>query len=71
MTVKKKISISIGLKIEKNTVRVGEPYYYEDHLNYRWNHEKCIFWKRLSLANVKGLDELEETDKNRIEKLLK
>jgi len=58
-------------KIEKDTIRVGQPNYYEDHLNYRWNHENCIFWKRLSINNVDGLDELKEEDRKRIEKLLK
>ncbi|MFW9852658.1 MAG: PARP-type zinc finger-containing protein [Candidatus Thorarchaeota archaeon] len=55
-----------GIKIEKDTVRAGEPYYYEDHLNYRWHHEKCIFWKALNKDTLKGLDDLEKEDKKRI-----
>ncbi len=55
-----------GLKIEKDTVRAGEPYYYEDHLNYRWHHEKCIFWKALNKDTLKGLEDLEKGDKKRL-----
>lgn len=62
---------SCGMKIEKGKVRVGEPYYYDDHLNYRWNHEKCIFWKKVGQQNTSGLDELEEEDKERIKTYFK
>ena len=62
---------SCGIKIEKGKVRVGEPYFYEDHLNYRWNHEGCIFWKKIGLQNTTGLDELEEEDKKRIKAYFK
>ncbi len=55
-----------GLNIEKGTVRLGEPHYYEDHLNYRWHHEKCIFWKGLNKDQL-DFNELEKEDKKRIE----
>ena len=57
---------SCGMNIEKGTVRVGEPDYYENHLNYRWHHEKCIFWKGLSIELL-DLNGLEKEDKKRIE----
>ena len=57
---------SCSSKIEKDTVRVGEPYYYEDHLNYKWHHEKCVFWKTIDKNQVTGIDELEEDDRERI-----
>ena len=57
---------SCSSKIEKDTVRVGEPYYYEDHLNYKWHHEKCVFWKIIDKNQVTGIDELEEDDRERI-----
>ena len=56
--------------IEKGSIRVGEPYYFETYLNYRWHHEKCIFWQRLELEQISGLDQLDVKDKERIEKLL-
>ncbi|MCG3260037.1 MAG: hypothetical protein H7644_09835 [Candidatus Heimdallarchaeota archaeon] len=59
-----------GLNIEKDTVRIGEPHYFEDHLNYRWHHEKCIFLQRFEKKNIKGLDLLEEKDRKRIEEIL-
>ena len=62
---------SCGSNIEKGTVRVGEPYLFEAHLNYRWHHEKCIFWQRLEISDVKGLDQLDDGDRERIENLLK
>ncbi len=58
------------MKIEKDTVRVGEPSFFQDHLSYKWHHERCVYWKRLSRFNVTGLDTLEDDDKYRIEKLL-
>ncbi len=61
---------SCGAAIEKDSIRVGEPYFFETYLNYRWNHEKCIFWQRLEKDDIKGLDLLDDSDKVRIEKLL-
>ena len=59
-----------GLNIEKGTIRVGEPYFFENYLNYRWHHEKCMFWKRLDILNLNGLDLLEDEDRSRIESLI-
>ena len=56
-----------GLKIEKDTVRIGEPYYFDQYLNYRWHHEKCIFWSRLEIEQLDDLELLEKEDKKRIE----
>ena len=55
-----------GIKIEKERVRVGEPYYYEEHLSFRWHHEECIFWKTLNLEDIQGLDDLDSKDHDRI-----
>ena len=59
-----------GSNIEKGAVRVGEPHYYEMHLNYKWHHEGCIFFQRLEKENIKGLDKLEDEDRKRIEEKL-
>ena len=56
--------------IEKGTVRLGEPHYYENHLNYRWHHEDCVFFQRLEKENIKGFDLLEDEDRKRIEEKL-
>jgi hypothetical protein len=58
---------SCGMKIEKGTVRIGEPYYFDQYLNYRWHHEKCIFWSRLEKNQLENLEQLEKEDKKRIE----
>ena len=57
-----------GIKIEKDKVRVGEPYYYEEHLSYRWHHEGCVFWNTLNLKNIQGLENLDSEDHDRIVK---
>ncbi len=31
-----------GSSIAKNALRVGEPTYFQDHLNYKWHHFTCI-----------------------------
>ncbi|MHA1828831.1 MAG: PARP-type zinc finger-containing protein [Candidatus Heimdallarchaeaceae archaeon] len=56
---------SCGIKIEKGSIRIGEPYYFEDHLNYKWHHEKCVFWKSLDKNNLL-FNELKKEDKKRI-----
>ncbi|MHA1304683.1 MAG: PARP-type zinc finger-containing protein [Candidatus Heimdallarchaeaceae archaeon] len=55
-----------GEKIEKDSVRVGKPYYFQEHLNYRWYHEDCVFWR--SISQVDGLEKLNDDDRERIEK---
>ena len=30
-----------GQKIDKNLLRIGEPTYFQDHLNYKWYHFDC------------------------------
>ncbi|MBY9000028.1 MAG: hypothetical protein KGD64_03870, partial [Candidatus Heimdallarchaeota archaeon] len=57
---------SCGSKIEKGKVRVGEASYFDDHLSYKWNHEDCIYWSKISKDKITGLDELEEDDNKRI-----
>ncbi len=56
--------------IEKDTVRLGEPHYFEEHLNYRWHHEDCVFFQRMDKENIKGLDTLNDEDRKRIEEKL-
>lgn len=31
-----------GHKIEKDLLRLGEPNYFQEHLNYKWHHFDCI-----------------------------
>jgi hypothetical protein len=59
-----------GSNIEKGKVRLGEPHYFENHLNYKWHHEDCIFFQRLEKENIQGLDTLENDDRKRIEEKL-
>ena len=55
-----------NIKIEKDKVRIGEPHYFGEHLNYRWHHEECFFWSKLSLDMLDGLDDLGKEDRKRI-----
>ena len=54
-----------GEKIEKQTIRIGQPSYYQDHLSYKWHHLACI--KSFDEGNTLiGLDELDDDEKERV-----
>jgi hypothetical protein len=49
-------------KIEKETIRVGEPSYYQDHLSYKWHHLDCM--KNFNENNkLDGIEDLPEKEK--------
>ena len=48
---------SCGQKIMKETIRLGEPSYYEGHISYKWNHLTCIR-KFDESTPLTGLDDL-------------
>jgi hypothetical protein len=56
--------------IDRDTVRLGEPSYYQEHLSFRWYHEDCIDWSKFTTKTIAGLEELRTNDKKRIEKKL-
>ncbi|UCE08985.1 MAG: hypothetical protein JSW61_08295 [Candidatus Thorarchaeota archaeon] len=62
---------SCGRPIEEGRFRIGEPYFYEEHLSYRWHHPKCIaptFY--IPLEKLDGYRLLAPEEKMRLSKLL-
>ncbi|MBY9001348.1 MAG: hypothetical protein KGD64_10560 [Candidatus Heimdallarchaeota archaeon] len=57
--------------IEKEFIRLGAPFYYQDHLSFRWFHENCIDLTKYDKDMLAGLEVLSENDRKRIEKKLK
>ncbi|MFW9851598.1 MAG: PARP-type zinc finger-containing protein [Candidatus Thorarchaeota archaeon] len=58
-------------QIKEKEIRLGEPYYSDENLIFQWNHLNCINLSKLNRNMVTGLDDIDETDKRRIEKKLK
>lgn len=61
-----------GNNIEKDALRVGEPTYYMDHLNYRWHHFECIsddIWG-IPKENLLGFEGLSSEQKDKVKKTL-
>lgn len=58
-------------QIKTKEIRLGEPFYIDENLIFHWNHLNCINLSKLNRNMVTGLDDLEEVDRNRIEKKLK
>jgi len=58
-------------EIEEGIFRIGEPYFYEEHLTYRWYHPRCI-GPTLPLPPEKldGFRILQPEEKLRLKKLL-
>ena len=56
--------------IERNTLRLGEPSFYQNDLAFHWYHESCINWFKLKTEMIAGLEELKQDDKKRIEQKL-
>jgi len=57
--------------IDKNTLRIGEPSYYQEHLSYKWYHEDCVDLSKFKEEMLSGLVEIKQHDRRRIEKKLK
>ena len=61
-----------GKEIEEGLFRIGEPYYYEDHLSYRWHHPKCIAPMMYTpVEKLDGFKMLAPDEKLRLLKLLR
>ena len=58
--------------IEEGLFRIGEPYFFEDHLSYRWHHPKCIAPMLYTpLEKLDGFKMLKPDEKLRLKKLLR
>ncbi len=58
-----------GNKIDKGTLRIGEPSYFQDHLTYRWHHLDCIaeeIWG-IDKNMLEGFENLDEEQKSQFE----
>jgi hypothetical protein len=57
--------------IDAGLFRIGEPYFYEDHLSYRWHHPICIAPMLYTpLEKLDGFKMLKPDEKLRLRKLL-
>jgi len=58
-------------KIDKDSLRLGEPIWFEDHVTYHWHHLKCqtrqLRW--MDLDNLEGFSVLSDAQKNELQKL--
>lgn len=61
-----------GHKIEKDLLRLGEPTYFQDHLNYKWHHFDCIvddIWG-IPEDKLSGYDSLGDAEKAKVRKAI-
>jgi hypothetical protein len=61
-----------GANIEKGILRLGEPTYFQDHLNYKWHHFTCIadeIWG-IPKEKLSGYQELSSDQKDIVSKAL-
>ena len=58
-------------QIKNKEIRLGEPFYSDEHLTFHWNHLNCVNLQKLNRNIVTGMDNLEEADRRRIEKKLR
>jgi hypothetical protein len=61
-----------GTSIDKDTVRVGEPSYYQDHLSWKWHHLKCVsdeVWG-IPKEKLEGYDSLDDEGKSLVQSAL-
>ena len=51
-----------GEKIQKQTIRIGQPSYYEGHLSYKWFHLSCVksFDESYTLDGLEDLEQEEQ-----------
>lgn len=58
--------------ILERRLRIGEPYFYEEKLSYRWHHPRCVA-KRIDASEIEkldGYDFLKSEDRQRLKRLL-
>ncbi len=53
--------------IERDSLRLGEPSYYQENLSFRWYHENCVNWSKFNPDMLVGLNEIKQQDRKRIE----
>ena len=60
-----------GEKIPKDSLRLGEPDFYEDHLSYRWHHLRCAvqLLEGTEPSSLSGYDELTDSQVEELEAL--
>lgn len=56
-------------KIEKDSIRIGQPSYYQDHLSYKWHHLTCIR-KFDAITPLSGLEELSVEEQQKVNQFL-
>ena len=61
-----------GHKIEKDHLRLGEPNYFQDHLNYKWHHLACMADEIWGIPKDKldGYESLSTDEKQEVSKAL-
>lgn len=61
-----------GANIEKDTLRFGEPSFYEDHLSWKWHHFTCVndeLWG-LPKEKLEGYNDLDDEEKTKVREAL-
>ena len=61
-----------GHSIEKGLLRLGEPTYFQEHLNYKWHHFDCIaddLWG-IPEDKLSGYSSLDDETKDNVRKVL-
>ncbi len=61
-----------GHSIEKSELRLGEPTYFQDHLNYKWHHFNCMaddIWG-VPESKLDGYSSLTDEEKDIVKKAL-
>ncbi|MFW9976085.1 MAG: PARP-type zinc finger-containing protein, partial [Candidatus Thorarchaeota archaeon] len=62
---------SCSRPIQQGAIRLGEPTFYEGHINYRWHHLKCAarMIKGLKFETLLGYQELTEEQKKELDRI--
>ncbi len=61
-----------GAKIDKDTLRFGEPTYFQDHLTWKWHHFECMeedLWG-IPEEKLEGFSDLSDEEKATVKKRL-
>ena len=60
-----------SLKIEKNSIRIGMPHYFQDYLGYKWQHLDCTKFGGAvpSASDMEGFIELKIEDQEKLQKI--
>jgi hypothetical protein len=60
-----------GQKIDKDTLRLGEPSFFDDHVTYKWHHATCLTrqLRWLDLEALEGYSDLSDSKKGELQDL--